>query len=377
MVSSPDKQHRSELYADIYEPIPIDAGNVDHWKQVEIKVVQNREPLVPLGSFSRDMGDILTSSVYFGEHNSSPYIQEANTINGSLLTLFTREGVAHRLLKAQQHLPFGHRLIVFDAYRPLEVQESLFHFYRKNLCNQMPHMTDDELNNETQKYVSMPSRDISRPSPHNTGGSVDLAIVKLPDEYAWQVQTISDRLDLPMELVGIDERITLEIQKASIVRRHAELLDFGTAFDHGGERAGLAYFEKKLAEGIILSQDEMNACMNRRMLYDAMTRSGMQAYESEWWHFNAPESQMGAVTAGLNVASYGAMSLNEENVAHEEARREILRQTIRIQEEKMGQLGGIGVRNCIETAISCALEDTGDPRLAAGFWPTEIITPQF
>lgn len=327
-------------------PIPLEAGRVAGWKS--IMIAPKPEPLVALGPFAAGADAILTSSVYYGEHNNSPYARQ-HRLGGSLLSVFVRKEVAKRLRAAQRFLPEGYRLLVFDAYRPLQVQNSLFRFYRGQLQRQRPDMTEDELDAETQKYVSMPSSDPRRPSPHSTGGAVDLAIVRLPLEQSAALRRIDHRL--AKEHMSFDDRVALEMQKSAIARQHAEMLDFGTAFDHGGERAAIAYFEKRLASGVPLSPEEMEACDNRRLLHSVMTRAGMQAYEAEWWHFNAPESQMGAAAAGLAQATYGAATFDARNSAHERLRRKLY-----------------------DAAIASAAPD--DPRTINRSWPTEVIGPQ-
>lgn len=324
-------------------PIPLDAGDVANWKSISIR--EKSEPLVPIGAYTT-VTTLLTSSVYFGEHNSSPYTGE-HRLAGSLLSIFVREGVARRLQKAQQLLPKGHRLLVLDAYRPLQVQDSLFHFYYHQLQRQRPDMNKDALSAETQKYVSVPSSDPTRPSPHNTGGSVDLAIVKLPLAQSATLDQIDNRL--ANEHLCKEDRVALETQKSAIVRRHARMLNFGTAFDHGGEQAGIAYFEERQAQGIPLSAEELAARDNRRLLYNVMAQAGMQAYAAEWWHFNAPESQMGASTAGRAMATYGGAVLDAHHNAHETLRRELYNQ---------------------------ALQAGDDPSIVAKPWPVEIIGPQ-
>jgi len=355
----------------LYKPIPIDAGEVDGWKEIPIDACS--ETLVALGAFSREAGSILTSSVYYGEHSSSPYILEYNKLSGALLTVFAREKVAARLLEAEQLLPERHHLLVFDAYRPVEVQASLYALYRDQLESQRPDMTSEELDIETQKYVSMPSFDPAKPSPHNTGGSVDLAIVKLNAESEKLVQAIDEELrDGDMD---IEARIRLEMKKSAIVRQHSILLDFGTAFDHGGERAALTYFEQKIALGEVLSPEEKEACQNRRLLYNVMSHVGMQPYFAEWWHFNAPESQMGSKAAGTASATYGAADFDLSNATHEELRQEIYKAAVDAQEKRMGLEAHLA-SSAVQIFFSEILETTGEPRLASQ-WSTEVIAPQF
>ena len=327
--------------------IPLDAGIVDGWKSIVIEA--QAEPLIPLGPYASAAGSILTSAAYYGEHSNSPYTG-SQKLTGALLSVFVRAGVAKRLLAAQQLLPAGYRLLVFDAYRPLQVQSSFFHFYRQQLQLQRPDMSPAQLDDETQKYVSIPSADPTRPSPHNTGGAVDLTIVKLPLEHSAAL----DRIDRQLARQPIDVALQndLERQKSAIVRQHAVMLNFGTAFDHGGEKAAIAYFEKQSAGSATMASRDVQARANRRLLYSVMTQAGMQAYAAEWWHFNAPESQMGAAAAGLAKATYGAATFSEQNKAHEELRQKMYRAAIRSSK-------------------------ADGPRDVAHPWPVEIIKPQF
>ncbi|MBN9387569.1 MAG: M15 family metallopeptidase [Chloroflexi bacterium] len=347
-----------------YPKIPLDAGQVQGWKDIPISF----EPLVPLGPLSREAGFLMTSSIYFGEHSNSPYAHDTNKLEGSLLTLFARRSVARRLLVAEQLLPACHHLLIFDAYRPYQVQESLHDFYKQKLREKYPAMDNETLECETQKYVSLPSKDPARPSPHTTGGSVDLAIVKLDRTHEEELLQIRSRLtDVTLTIA---RRVGLEMRLSAIMRSHARMLDFGTAFDHGGEKSALAYYELKIAAGEVLTDADRLACNNRRLLFGIMTQAGFQPYFAEWWHFNAPESQMGAATAGLGYATLGSVGLDESNIAHENTRLKIRQEARRLQREG----GQAVVRTALQYEILSALRETGDPGLVEG-WPAEIIAP--
>jgi len=271
----------------IYPAIPLDAGQIQGWKDILIEE-NSHDPLVPLGPLSEEASELATSAIYFGEHSSSPYAEDQHKLEGSLLTVFARQSVARRLVAAEKLLPAGYHLIVFDAYRPYQVQRSLYECYKQKLSKKYPDKDATALEAETQKYVSLPSTDPARPSPHNTGGAVDVAIV------------------------GHD----------------GTMLNFGTAFDHGGEKSALAYYESKIAAGEVLTRDDQQACNNRRLLFSVMTQAGFQPYFAEWWHFNAPESQMGAAAAGHKLASFGAIKLSGNNLAHEHTRQAVRRQAL-------------------------------------------------
>jgi hypothetical protein len=154
------------------------------------------------------------------------------------------------------------------------------------------------------------------------------------------------------------------------MRRHAKMLDFGTAFDHGGKKSALAYYESQIAAGEILTENDMRACNNRRFLFEIMAQVGFQPYFAEWWHFNAPESQMGAAAAGLDYATFGAVGLDENNRAHENTRLKIRQEALKLQRE-----GDLAVaRTALQVEILAAIRETGDPQLVED-WPAEIIAP--
>jgi zinc D-Ala-D-Ala dipeptidase len=356
-----DIREHAESRPQAYLEIPLNAGQVLGWKDIPIRDGDHPDPLVPLGPLSEEAGILTTSSIYFGEHSNSPYGEETNKLEGSLLTLFARQSVARRLLAAERLLPTGHHLLVLDAYRPYRVQKSLYDFYKRKLKRKHPDMDNETLERETQKYVSLPSSDPARPSPHSTGGAVDVAIVKLDEVHEKELYQIRSRLaDDNLDIAG---QAGLEMRLSAIMRRHGKMLDFGTAFDHGGEKSALAYYEAKIATGEVLTDNDRRACNNRRLLFKVMTQAGFQPYFAEWWHFNAPESQMGAATAGFDYAIFGAASLNEGNRAHESMRLKVHQEALRLQRE-----------GALQAEILAAIRETGHPMLVED-WPTEIIAP--
>ena len=230
----------------IYPEISLDAGQVQGWKDIPLREDDSLDPLIPSGPLAQEAGMLMTSSLYFGEHSNSPYAEKRNTLEGSLLTLFARQSVVRRLLAAEQLLPPGHHLLVFDAYRTYQVQKSLYDLYKQKLREKYPGMDNETLEAETRKYVSLPSMEPTRPSPHTTGGSVDVAIVKL--DRAHEEELLQIRSQLTDAHLTIAKRVGMEMRLSAIMRRHASMLDFGTAFDHGGEKSALAYYESKVSD---------------------------------------------------------------------------------------------------------------------------------
>ncbi len=348
-------ERETKLYLGL-KPIPADLLPVAGWKELPIR--ENHEPLVALGSFSAN-DSIYAHSIYFGEKIDSPY--SSNALEGSLITMFVRNEVAKQLKAAQALLPQGMHLIVFDTYRALAVQQSLYDTYSQELRKLHPQWEEERLTEKTQKYVSLPSTDLTRPSPHNTGGSVDLAIYKLPEDIEKQVQD----LDRELERLGESnwqQSYVLEMRKIALVEANMRLLNFGTKFDHGGIEASLNYFEK-LSQEKLLSEDEQEALTNRRILYHVMTQAGFEPYEEEWWHYNSKKSQMGAKTAGLKQAEYGAIQLSGENDKHELMRRMHWLGSIRIfRGEVTSKLGTIFTSNETLIAAGLGVKETGDIR---------------
>ena len=280
-------------------PIP-EVPPVSGWK--EVPIVPNYEGLVPVGPFSK-YWDIFTDSIYFGERETSPY--KVGQLQGALLTQFVRKDLADSLRVAQVNLPRGMYLIVFDAFRPLSVQQSLYDTFYTKLKGQNPDWTPEQLSTEAQKFVSLPSEDPTKPSPHNTGGSVDLGIFKIDPNVLDKFILLSKMIDPSSSDWKL--QYALEMERLDMIAKYGRLLNFGTEFDYGGQAAGLRKYEE-MTDGVIAREIKAirEGLESRRILYHVMTDAGFQPYPDEWWHFNSPKSQMGAKTAGLEFAEYGS-----------------------------------------------------------------------
>lgn len=185
-------------------------------------------------------GDIKIRPVYFEQG-----------IEGAIAECYVRKSVADRLEEALSYLEQGTTFLVYDAWRPLQVQESLYSAYKQQIREEHPQWGEMQINIETRKFVSLPSYDLSRPSVHNTGGAIDLTICD-----------VNTGQELPM----------------------------GTDFDDFTERAYTASFEKHTT----LSEKEI--CENRRRLYWAMIKSGFSNLPTEWWHYDYGDAFWGYYT---------------------------------------------------------------------------------
>jgi D-alanyl-D-alanine dipeptidase len=217
------------------------------WDVMESVIIQdNSEPLVPVSMSSI----IKTYPIYYkmGVRNAIP-------------ECFVRKTVLDKLLQAAQHLPDGVNLVLLDGWRPYGVQQFLYDTLLEYL-KQSPENKErdmDSLINITRNLVSPARLNPLCPSPHLTGGAVD---VTLCDDAG-------------------------------------HLLDMGTVFDENSPLSWTAALED-CDENI--DQQTIN---NRRMLYHAMTESGFTNLPSEWWHYDYGD-QLWAYFKKQPTAIYGA-----------------------------------------------------------------------
>ena len=135
--------------------------------------------------------------------------------------------VARMLAEASRYLKTLHpglRLLVYDAVRPLSVQQKMWERVKDT---------------KYHRYVAHPER----LSLHNFGAAVDL--------------TLADSLGQP--------------------------LDMGVPFDHFGRAASIRDEQGLMQEGILTLQH----VQNRQLLRQVMLHVGFRSVSGEWWHFNA------------------------------------------------------------------------------------------
>ena len=181
---------------------------------------------------------------------------------------YARETVARMLHEASKTLPEGWKIVIFDLWRPLQLQKQLFDEYKAKLRIQHPKTDDRELDEKTQRYVSLPSSNPACPSPHVTGGAIDLS---LRDEAG-------------------------------------KNLEMGAGFDGFSDRSHTRYYEVKFEEEGKLAPQEEIYLRNRRILFHTLARVGFTNYPEEWWHFDYG-NQFWARIKGVE-AIYGIASLN-------------------------------------------------------------------
>lgn len=288
-------------------PIPPLKG-VTGWKELPLQ--ECGEPLVPLGPFSA-YPMIFQDAIYQGERSSSPY--RPNELNGCLITPFVRQGIAEKLAAAAKLLPEGYALMIWDSYRPLAVQQALYDDFYQQLVDKKG-LSPEEATVEAQRFVSIPSKDPAKPPPHNTGGTVDLTIVKFPEE-CWE-----ELKKLERDLSSSDWKTvyTAELRRLELLREKAKPLNMGTVFDEVSARTLTRYYEEKLETGTLTSE-EQECLQNRRLLFNVMQQVGLSNYPEEWWHFDG-SNQFDSIRTG-RPAIYGAAAWTQECQEWEDMRR--------------------------------------------------------
>ncbi|MEP4669915.1 MAG: M15 family metallopeptidase [Cyclobacteriaceae bacterium] len=210
----------------------------------EIPIQECGEPLVSLTNSPLSKIQLIPFYYYRG-------------ITGALNHILCRESVYEKLRTAANHLPENHSLLIWDAWRPYAVQQYLYDEFKNTIKRLNPIGNVNDLGSQ---FVSIPSIDVNKPSPHFTGGSVDL--------------TILDKSGKPLEM--------------------------GTAFDHFGDESNTQFFSDNISsQGLLIHQ-------NRKLLLDIMVESGFQNYDMEWWHFDYGNQFWGAKTG--EIAKYGLIN---------------------------------------------------------------------
>lgn len=185
-------------------------------------------------------------------------------IPGAVPECYVREGVYRRLLAVARSLPQEINLVVLDGWRPWRVQQYLFDtLYEAIRAHE--DADESELLVRTREFVSVPSRDPHAPSPHLTGGAVDVTLCD------------SDGL----------------------------LLDMGTLFDEAVPASHTDYLERQ--DG--LDERQAQARNYRRVLFHAMHEQGFTNLPSEWWHYDFGD-QLWASYGGHAQALYGPAELD-------------------------------------------------------------------
>ncbi len=199
----------------------------------KISIVECGEPLVPI-----PLEQFAVESPHPYEKLGAPY--------GNSSPYHLRKSVVAALIAAQAELQREHpgwRIQIFDAYRPVAVQQFMVdHTFAQVV--QAQKLNPDTLSNEQRQIIwqdvykiwAVPTPNPMTPPPHSTGAAVDLTLV---------------------DATG-------------------QTIDMGSAIDELSPRSHPDYY---------VNQPEKPYHAHRQLLYDVMCSAGFRRHPGEWWHF--------------------------------------------------------------------------------------------
>ena len=179
-----------------------------------------------------------------------------------------REGVVSRLVRANNYLKSiqnNYSLILYDSWRPIEVQSYMFYLAYESECKrrglefQSNNMNSyPEIIKEVEKFWAYPSFDEKCPPPHTTGGAIDLAIAD----------------------------------------SSGNLIDMGCDIDYMDISASPEFYKDRNSKESMIWDDRRN------LLKQVMLKFEFVQHPNEWWHFSYGD-QLWAWTNQIRKAIYG------------------------------------------------------------------------
>lgn len=221
----------------------------------QVQILECGEPLVPI-----PLEIFAVESPHPYQFLGAPYQARS--------PYYLRQGVVNRLIQAQTQLQRqypGWQLQIFDAYRPVAVQQFMVDYTFTQVV-QSQGLNADELSAAQHQEIwqqvyqiwAVPSCDPQTPPPHTTGAAVDLTLVD----------------------------------------SSGKTVNMGSVIDELGVRSHPNYY----ADSSNPREQQYHA--QRQLLCDVMYSAGFQRHPGEWWHFSFGD-QMWAWLTQTTVAMYG------------------------------------------------------------------------
>lgn len=169
---------------------------------------------------------------------------------------FVRTGILQALTQArdalQQQRP-GWQMLIFDAYRPITVQQFMVDYTFDQIL-QRDGLTAEPLTNQQRDAIlsqvyqiwAVPSHDPQTPPPHSTGAAIDLTL--LDEQGHW--------------------------------------VEMGGDIDELSPRSQPDYYQHVTPKNEEESQKFCHYQQNRDLLNNIMQSAGFMRHPGEWWHFS-------------------------------------------------------------------------------------------
>ena len=185
----------------------------------------------------------------FAVETPHPYIKCGADYEGKS-PYYLRQGVLDRLIQAQEYLQQLHpgwQIQIFDAYRPVEVQEYMVDYtFRQTVAirgldiAKLSSVESAQILEDVYQIWAIPSFDIDTPPPHSTGAAIDI----------------------------------------SLADGRGQSIDMGSPIDEMSPRSHPEYFSRSI------DPVEQQYHQHRLLLTRIMNSAGFIRHPGEWWHFS-------------------------------------------------------------------------------------------
>lgn len=261
----------------LLQPVPNMDGLREHKKgynelPIDTSHPKFNEPLVDIAEYG------LSGQAYYSRPNAAT----EQPVPGVPENMHLRKSVAETLAKINTALQnpvfadfFGGEveLYVEDALRPVSLQTRLHdELIPALLRNNHPDMSDEEVAERIKDLIAVPSSDPKKPSPHATGGALDIILRYKQDSTEY-------------------------VEGSQVPMGHRD--------GDTSERILPDYFELHEPQ----TDEDKQAQRNRRAYYAIMTGqafgvdTGLVCNPTEWWHWGSGD-QLAAKVRGDEAAYY-------------------------------------------------------------------------
>ena len=199
----------------------------------------------------------------FAVHSPHPYQLLGATY--AVSPYYLRKSVLDSLIKAQEYLQVknpGWRIQIFDAYRPVSVQQFMVDYtfaqvveaQKLNIASLSAAKRED-IWQQVYQIWAVPSLNPLTPSPHSTGAAIDITLV---------------------DSMG-------------------KVVNMGSSIDEMSARSHPDYFATSM------NSVEQQYNYHRQLLWDVMRYAGFQRHLGEWWHFSLGDQMWAWLTNQQNL----------------------------------------------------------------------------
>jgi zinc D-Ala-D-Ala dipeptidase len=202
----------------------------------------------------------------FAAEQPHPYIK-LGAPYGKHSPYYLRQGVLERLIQAQHFLQVeypGWRIQIFDAYRPIAVQQFMVDYTlaqtiaaKKLTLAELTEPQRQKILEEVYEFWAVPNLNPALPPPHSTGAAVDVTLVD-----PW-----------------------------------GRAIDMGSPIDEMSPRSYPEHFSNSAA-GATFHQ-------HRQILKQAMTQGKFRQHPKEWWHYSWGDQLWVWLSGRGGAARYG------------------------------------------------------------------------